>query len=195
MTPTCPARLPKPHFNVTAFKGKDDVLSNFYPCKVHVHGKTFHSSEHAYQYMKAMKNDRAEVAERIVQLDCARQVKFLSHQIKTNQAWQDTKQDTMRVIIEAKSRDVPEYRSALLNSAEVIAEAVPGDTYWSCGLSKSDVIWTRRSRWPGRNVMGELHMELRERLTRDTDKVRDSAYFNIAHLEFLFSKSLCCCCC
>ena len=44
------------------------------------------------------------------------------------------------------------------------AEAVPGDNFWSSGLSKDQIPWTRASNWPGRNIMGTLHMELREQL-------------------------------
>ena len=44
----------------------------------------------------------------------------------------------------------------------IIVEAVPGDNFWPCGLSKEEVGWWNPENWPGKNIMGNLHMELRE---------------------------------
>ena len=160
----CPSRLETPLQNVTAFQGGGDVLSNFYLCKVHVYGRDFASSEHAYQHMKALYNSRSDIALQILYLETARDVKILSKQIRTDDRWQKVKVKMLAEIAAAKAACVPEYRSALLNSREIIAEAVADDTFWSCGLSKTEVMWSPVDKWPGQNVMGQIAMDLRKTL-------------------------------
>lgn len=149
---------------VTAFQGERDVLSNFYPCKIHLWNKTFASSEHAYQFEKALYSNKVDSALKIMESPNARSAKRLSKEISTDEAWQANRLNIMREIIRAKAKYVPEFREALLSSEKVIAEAVPRDMYWSCGLSKSEVKTTPQKDWPGENVMGQLLMELREEL-------------------------------
>ena len=164
----CAARLDQPLYNhVTPFKGKGDVLSNFYPCQLRVFDRDFKSSEHAYQYMKALSCRDQDMAREICKLDCPREVKILSVKMKTNDEWKRAKLDIMREIITAKAEYVPEYKEALLSANQIIAEAVPDDCYWSSGLSKEEIVWVDTLNWPGHNVMGRLHMELREKIRSD----------------------------
>ena len=48
---------------VITFVGKSDHPSNFYPCEVKVFGVLHRSSEHAYQYSKAIQTGKDKVAE------------------------------------------------------------------------------------------------------------------------------------
>ncbi len=64
-TTNSPRPLETPLENITPFKGKHDVLSNFYPCQLRVFGHTFRSSEHAYQFMKAKFYGKDQLAEDI----------------------------------------------------------------------------------------------------------------------------------
>ena len=52
--------------------------------------------------------------------------------------------EIMKLMIEVKIWCVPEYRRELLAAKQVITEAMPDDSYWSCGLSKEQVILTDR---------------------------------------------------
>ena len=67
-------------------------------------------------------------------------------------------------IIEAKLWCLPVYRRKLLAAKQVIAEAVPEDNHWSCGLSKEQIMFAKIGHWPGENVMGKLRMELRDKV-------------------------------
>ena len=49
-------------------------------------------------------------------------------------------------------------------AADVIVEAVYGENYWSCGLKTHDVPWANENDLPEKNIMGQLHMELRRTL-------------------------------
>ena len=54
--------------NITIFRRKHDVFSNFYPCTIRVFERTFASSKHAYQFMKAMSHGKVNVAKDIIQV-------------------------------------------------------------------------------------------------------------------------------
>ena len=47
---------------------------------------------------------------------------------------------------------------------------VPGDNSWSCGLSKEEGGWWNPENWSGRNIMENLHIELREKVRRGETK-------------------------
>lgn len=160
--PECPRRLETPTENITLFKGKADALSNFYPCDLKVFGHAFKSSEHAYQYMKARYYGKMQLADEVRRQKSACAAKRLVRNLRTEVGWESERLDVMRHIIQAKLESVPEYRHQLVNARRVIAECVPGDNYWSSGLSKDLTVWCREENWPGKNIMGKLHMKLRE---------------------------------
>lgn len=160
----CPARATRPHTDVTAFKGRQSVMSNFYPCRLQVFGHSFASSEHAYQYMKCIRCNRPEIAEQVLQTGDGLAVKRLVKVVATDAQWEAQRQSVMYEIITAKARDVSEYRRALEMSRDVIAEAVPFDQYWSAGMLEQDLIVVKKECWPGSNHMGKLHMRLRRQL-------------------------------
>ena len=67
----------------------------------------------------------------------------------------------MRAIIRAKAECVPEYRRELLKWDD---EAIHYANYWSCGLKTHDMPWANEKDWPGKNIMGQPHMKMREEL-------------------------------
>ena len=162
---SCKRRLTQPLVNVLAFSGKMDVLSNFYPCKIEVFDMIFPSAEHAYQYTKAMMCGCKEIASKIYNAPTAWKAKQLSRLIKTTEQWEADKYKHMLDINRAKCDNIEEYYNILVNSKDVlIAEAVPGDKVWSCGLSKAHAAWYKPEDWPGRNRMGQIHMLIRNEI-------------------------------
>ena len=148
--------------DVTAFKGSKDILSNFYPCTIHVYEKSFPSSEHAYQYAKALCHGQAKIAQDILKADNAWEGKKLGGKVVIEYLWNYLKVTVMQHIIRSKARCVPAYKQALLSAKSTIVEAVPGEYFWSCGLNKTEALW--RNDRSGKNIMGRLHMELRDQL-------------------------------
>ncbi|XP_052105053.1 uncharacterized protein LOC127738033 [Mytilus californianus] len=67
------------------FKGAGHVLSNFYPCILTFQGLTFSSSEHLYQYRKAVEHSDFHLAHLIRSASTAKDCKVLSKHVKTNQ--------------------------------------------------------------------------------------------------------------
>ena len=157
--------------HVTAFAGKADPLSNFYPCEIKVFGMSHRSSEHAYQYSKAIQTGKDKIAERILEAKSAYQAKVEASFLPFNPNWIDEKEKVMEQVLRAKSNGCPEFCEALLNSDTVIAEAVPGDLFWSTGLTKEQCLTVKRGVWPGKNKMGKLLVTLKESIIeKNNDK-------------------------
>ena len=147
------------------FQGGEDPLSNFFPCEINWVDNEFHSSEQCYQYEKSVKNNRPDVAASIAGMKKAGDVKRESKKIYTENAWEEKNIDVMRGVIEEKVKQVKEVRDFLLDTEDkLIVEAVRSDQFWSCGLTKEAAANTDPSKYPGKNVLGKLYMELREKL-------------------------------
>ena len=52
--------------NITTFRGRHDMLSNFYPYTIRVFERTFASMEHVYQFIKAMSHEKESVTKDII---------------------------------------------------------------------------------------------------------------------------------
>ena len=89
--PTVPVTNPPPAPNPTSahiyFKGAGHILSNFYPCVMTYTGLTFHSSEHLYQYRKAVEHSDYYLATLIRAAPPAKDSKVLSKQVNTSRNW------------------------------------------------------------------------------------------------------------
>ncbi len=75
----CEAYDPNQH--VVAFRSKDHVLSNFYPCELPFRDETFKSLEHAYQHTKAVHLGELDIAENIKNAPTAFQAFKISTQL------------------------------------------------------------------------------------------------------------------
>ena len=147
----------------TTFKGPGCVLSNFFPCSLVLFGRTFNSSEQAYQYKKALNFEDFPTASQILQAEKASRCRSLTRHLQ-HDSWDAIKVGVLEHVVRAKLEQVPQYRQALLDAEDLIVEAVPGEFFWSAGLSSHDVIRCVPSQWPGRNVMGMIHMLIRNEL-------------------------------
>ena len=158
---SCAGKLDGPHVDATFFQGRSNVLSNFYSCSIRVFDVDFRSSEQAYQYRKAMHFRRpGDACEVLLSSDPV----FIKRKTSGLQdpSWDRIKVQVMEEIALAKYRDVPEYRQKLRHSSPLIVEAVPGDTFWSAGLKEDLLKRCKPECWPGQNVMGQVHMRVRQ---------------------------------
>ena len=149
--------------NSVLFKGESDMLSNFYPCELLWKGKKFPSAEHIYQAEKAEQNGRPEVAVEILESESAVAAKRLGKKVYTEKNWEEKNEKLMQKILETKANQLKGLREHLIDTGdEIIAEAIPFDLHWSCGLEKTSAMSTDPTKWPGKNVLGQMWMELRE---------------------------------
>ena len=67
--------------------------------------------------------------------------------------------------VKAKFEQNHDLRDILLQTENnILAEANPYDNFWSCGYSLHDEkIWSPRT-WEGKNILGDILMEVRRNL-------------------------------
>ena len=144
---------------VIRFRGERSFLSNCYNCRVHAWGETFTSVEAAYQYKQAVFNGDNETAQQIKKAKSGREAKRLSKRIKvrTFEEWSKTKRAIMYALLTRKFKDGDLARQLIDTGNMLLVEQVASALgYW--GLSRNGT--------PGKNVLGELLMEVRARLQK-----------------------------
>ena len=155
--------------NIIAFQGAGDILSNFFPCRIQLWGMIFHSSEQAYQWRKAVLWHMDQIADQIMAAPTARDVKLLcSRALRGPPGNHDElKLSVMREVLQAKAFCVPAYAELLMraNPLTVFGEATT-DVFWATGLTREETQRTAAARWPGKNVLGQLHREVVSALQR-----------------------------
>ena len=134
---------------IDSFSGKYRFLSNFYPKPFKWRGKTWPSSEHAYQAAKAKDKDDAEL---IRQASTPGKAKRLGRKIKIREDWEDTKVKIMYSILKAKFKD-PELRAMLKDTGK--AKLIEGNTW-------GDRVWGVYN-GQGKNYLGKLLMKVRNK--------------------------------
>ena len=80
-------------------------------------------------------------------------------------AWAEKSEGVMRTALKAKFTQHPELRKKLLDTKErPIGEADPRDKEWSIGTGADTAKAKNPEKWPGKNKLGKLLMELRGEL-------------------------------
>lgn len=147
---------------VYGFSGEYRFLSNFWYCEVELDGETYPSTEHAYQAAKTLdpverKRFRFSISYRDGEPHertptCA-EAKRLGNSISLRPDWEDVKVGVMRDLLRQKFTS-GRLRDMLLNTGDLYLEETNHwrDTFWGVCDGK------------GRNVLGNLLMEVRDEL-------------------------------
>lgn len=172
----CPAKNTED--NVTCFRGHLFPLSNFYQCDMKALGREWKQKciEHIYQWWRADKAGRTQLAEDIIDAEHGGRAKQLSKELPEDQSDLKERVSMMKHLIGLKADQVPIFRDTLLDSKEYIAEAT-SDRVWACGLSPKFAMLTKPHYWPGQNILGNIMMEVKEKLLqrqKDTSQLHES---------------------
>ncbi len=134
--------------------GEYGFLSNLFRAPVEFEGRKFGSSEEAYQFGKP--KDLA-VAEWLVSAPRQHLCAEAAHSLLVfdiREDWNSIKVDRMRRVLEAKFTQNPELKELLLKTGDA---ALIED-------SKTDAFWGAGKKGNGKNMLGNLLMELRAKL-------------------------------
>ena len=152
----------QPPERIDRFRGDHAFLSNFHRRPFDWRGKTWATSEAAFQAAKT-RDERAR--ERIRAARSPSEAKRLGRRVDLRPDWERVKDDVMRSILEAKFA-VPELRDALLatGDAELVEGNTWGDVYWGvCGGR-------------GRNQLGRTLMRTRDEIRRRAGPAMDDQH-------------------
>lgn len=144
---------------------KNGFLSNWYPSSIAIYGQKFSSSEQAFMWAKANTFMDDEIKAQILQINDPKKLKALGRKIKNfdEAVWASARVDLMTEIVTAKFKQNPDLMSLLLNTGDaLLAEANNFDKFWGCGLRASDSAINNPKKWPGKNVLGNILMNIRD---------------------------------
>lgn len=166
--PPMPRSLPKSHGdtqplmsntakNPLMFKGAKSSFSNFFPTPITVWNTTFKSTEHAYQFRKAVEMGQHGTADEIQHAANGWKAMNIAESIKTNDHWGNIKQSVMYQLLQVKAEQCPVFRQDLMAShGQMLIEDTTHE-YWGRGRSAT-----------GLNMLGRLLMVLRDKLPEST---------------------------
>lgn len=146
-----------------AFQGQHSIFSNFYSVQVNYNGRTFPSSEHAYQFDRVTYLGDHKLASQVFHAHTPQAAKRIGGQIGPSKKWDLVKVDRMKKITMAKYSQNARLRNELLKTAP--APLIEGtlDNFWGCGLS-----FTARNlvsgNWNGKNQMGSILVDCRNEI-------------------------------
>jgi ribA/ribD-fused uncharacterized protein len=128
-------------------------LSNFYPARISVGGKTWPTSEHYFQAQKFAGTPREEEIRRATKARLAAELgRSRKHPLRPD--WEQVKDAVMRQAVLAKFTQHADLRASLLATGDaLLVEHTENDAYWGDGGDGS-----------GRNRLGEILMSVRDEL-------------------------------
>lgn len=127
-------------------------LDNFSAHTVRIWGKTFPTSEHAYQWKK-YSSSYPKIAESILAAVSPHAVKQIAdlHKPEVSPEWYEKRVVIMEEILQVKAEQHKDVRDALKRTgSRIIVENSPVDSFWGTGPDGT-----------GENQMGEIWMKIR----------------------------------
>ena len=166
-SPAEPVEEPVLFFGADEGKGDWRMFSNMYPAKMQIDSITFTSVEHYFQWSKAKLFGDGATAEKIMKTPSAKAVKALGKKAKDfkEEEWNSKKDEIMRTALKAKLMQHPDIKAKLMETGtRPIGEANARDKYWGIGTGVDTAKAKDSTKWPGKNVLGKMLMELRTEL-------------------------------
>jgi ribA/ribD-fused uncharacterized protein len=128
-------------------------FSNFYRRRLHLKGKMWPSSEHYFQAQKYAGTKHEEEVRMAKTPSLAAEL-GRSRKLPLRRDWESVKDDVMREAVLAKFSQHDDLRELLLGTGDAkLIEHTVNDAYWGDGGDGS-----------GKNMLGIILMEVRERL-------------------------------
>ena len=140
-------------------------FSQWHQSEFTVGGQRFSCAEQFMMYCKARLFRDLEAAATILRSPTPEQQKALGRQVRgfEQETWELFREGIVATGSYAKFTQDAELRELLLaTSGTTLAEASPHDRIWGIGLGREDPRAKDRSRWRGRNLLGEILTRTRE---------------------------------
>ena len=150
---------------VIPFRADSNPLSNFFKCSITLDDRVFQSSEHAFQFTKAMFLKSDNLAESIYSASSPHEAKTIAAQLisHNNMAdWLKINVDVMRKILRAKWNCSGRFRQTLMSTSGMTIAEATSDMFWGVGVAPNLALHTKPNKFLGRNQLGRSLMELRD---------------------------------
>lgn len=144
-----------------------DYLSNWYHSKFKVGDTVFDSVEQYMMFNKAMCFKDKNTARKILQTTDFRKIKQLGREVKNynDVIWASKRYDVVKIGVYAKFSQSYELATRLLGTKNyILAECSAQDKIWGIGISMRDPRRFDITQWQGKNYLGKILMEVRDKL-------------------------------
>ena len=128
-------------------------FTNFSRHGFELDGDWWTTSEHYFQAQKFAGTPHAEeIRKLLTPREAFNQAHKLNHLVRSD--WLQIRDDVMRKVVERKFEFNADIRAVLLSTGDaLLVEDSPTDSYWGCGGDRK-----------GKNMLGKILMEVREKL-------------------------------
>ncbi len=153
----------------TFFWRTNSPFSQWHPCKFVIDEIKFNSAEQYMMFKKALLFKDDEIAEKILASSQAPEQKALGRQVKgfDKTIWESECKNIVYDANYAKFTQNPKLKEKLLETeGTTIVEASPYDCIWGIGLGEEDPEHFDRSKWKGKNWLGEILTQVRDDIMR-----------------------------
>ena len=144
-------------------------LSNFWNAPFEYKGHTFFCNEQAFMWEKAVLFGDKVMEEKILVAKTPAEAKKLGRKVTPfdKEKWDSVRYQVMLDINYAKYSQVEDCKNRLLDpmfDGHMFVEASPTDRIWGIGMSVSNPNIDNPANWRGRNLLGKVITEVRNRL-------------------------------
>lgn len=153
------------------FLNENSFLSNFYLSDIKYKGRIYKSVEHLFQSIRCANDSDKEKIQNVMSPKSA---KIIGRFVKVKDNWELDKVDVMRQILRLKFRKHSMLNRLLRETGDVPLTALNywHDTFWGvCAC-------TQHAR-TGRNMLGQLLMQIRERAVVESKNIKKRAYMPV----------------
>lgn len=153
------------------FWKKNDIYSNWHPCKFTMGDVEFSSSEQAFMCEKALFFEDEDADAKILATKDPREQKAIGRTIKNfnTDQWIKVSKSIMYEVCKAKFEQNPNLLKALLaTEGKTLCEASPFDKIYGIGLDENNPLAWEKETWEGENLLGYILTELRDNIIKES---------------------------
>lgn len=149
--------------------GEHGYLSNWYPARFRCNGVSFTSAEQCMMYQKARLFQDTERMNDILKETNPSKIKKLGHLVRNykDEIWERKRRQVVYYAnLEKFSQNLELKERLLATKGATLAECAVGDKVWGTGLSQRNPNCVYPKKWTGKNLLGEILMEVRADLAK-----------------------------
>jgi ribA/ribD-fused uncharacterized protein len=151
--------------NITAFWSQNSPLSNHHPSRFIIDGVRYNSVEQRYMQSMALHAKDLHRAHKVMSAEDPVMQKRVMQGLTKSESWKKAAIPAMKAALTAKFTQNPDLADFLLRTGESeLVEAAPTDNFWGAGISMDSPQIYDKTNWKGKNMLGQMLVEVRTML-------------------------------